>query len=321
LNIIFKLPDGQELPVVIENKSPCGSPYKRVYQGTLRQRLQDLVIRSGVTLCGAYPEAYGISPMAEVAILLPDNSFRYTGHGTKHPETNSMHAFGCINLLYLLTDEFPRLFLREGHSVEIGLYDRDLLRARDRLARLFAYHDSSESFSGDVPDDGSCPAKDKKALDLKYFLENVKCLEPEVREQLICDFVNFQYPTATGLYKFQSDYDRKLIQIAKLIDKLDAVLVTLKDELEGHPGFLSEKKKNYGSITKQDQSYIDLCGTSAIADCWAAHFAVDYHEFYGFDVMMNILYVAVMETRGEWYCWWDKLCQMYPTIKFTPPLS
>lgn len=318
MDLNFYLPNGKQIHVEIEKNSSClTSPYQRIYDGYLRLRLQDLVVRSGAVFCGSYPKA--TSPNNTVATLGNDSKFSYTGSGIDHPETVSMHAMGCINLLRMFVDEFPELFVPEPQSTSES-YNNKLLRVRERLTRLFVYHDSSEAFCGDYPDDGSFPEETKNSIELEIFKRNIEHIQPiEAKILLIRDFVSFQYPTVNNLYEFQSDYDFHLIQIAKLIDKVDAILASLKNELEGHPGFLSKKVETCGSITRQDLFFVNLCGTSAIADCWTAHFVTDYREFYGFESMMNLLYTAVIHTRGKWYPWWEKICQKYPDINFTPP--
>lgn len=312
----FNLP-GNKISIDIEDDTPTSSPYERIWNGYLRLRLQDLTVRSGMILYGAYPQMKGIvSPTAKVATLLTKDKFDYTGAGTKHPETVSMHTLGCIGLLCALIDEFPKLFVCEPRPINFSRSHREVLQIKDRLITLFLVHDGGEPFEVDFPDDGSWEKEMKNAIELEYFkinIRNISCRE--VKIQLIKDFVGFQNPTVANLFDGWRDYDQKIVQLAKLIDKVDAIFATLKNEKEGHPGFISKKEE----ITTQDQYFIDLCGTSAIADCWAAHFVANYHEFYGFDIIMNLLYVAVVDTRGKWYTWWDKFCEAYPTVKFTPP--
>lgn len=293
----FDTPNGQ-LAVNLPEATSL-TPAERVWQGLLIQRLQDLTARSGLILCGVYPQTTFYNyPSAH---RRSSGSIICTGVGSDIPETVTVHVRSCITLTRLLANEFPALFAP------------DPLAMRDEMIAVLEFHDGDEPFSGDEPDDGSQDKNSKNRRELQTFVQNISYLSDEnLKARLVQAFVHFQYPDPPhALYPGWTAHDRDVAQLTRLIDKADAVFSALLAERSGHAGHLSYKEEHYNGITADDAHYIQLCGTDCISDTWAAHFLHDFHHYYGFRQIASVLHAAVLEVRGTWYPWWGDLCKAF----------
>ena len=301
--LFFDTPNGELIVNVPETVNL--TPAERVWRSLVIQRLQDLTIRSGMVFCGVYPNS--TVPEHPPANYDASGRIAYSGIGCDIPETVTHHVRSCIAFTRLLSNEFPVLF------------KPNIVATRDNMISLFEYHDGDEPFFGDMPDDGSQDKKSKDERELQTFLRNIAYLSDEnLKANLVKAFVHFQYCTPLhALYPGWTARDRDIAQLTRLIDKTDAILSTLLAERTGHAGRLNHKAHHYGSITDDDAYYTQLCGTDRIADAWMAHFLHNYHDYYGFRVILSVIHAAVLEVRGNWYPWWDNVCKTFginPTL-------
>lgn len=236
-------------------------------------RLGNLVVRSGFGLCGCYENYHPDSPP-----------------NPRHPESDTEHASGCVELVRSLQAYYPELLTPE-------LYHR--------AEHLLKDHDLGENEYGDRPDDGSQNRSEKDQAELVGFALAVARLPAALRETAISDFICFQDPTFTGY----SEEVAHLVQLAKVIDKFEAILSGAVYEKSGAPGDLFYKEHHYSALTAQDRHFIQEChGDSSIVAGWLAHATHDYHAYYGFPYMLDVVKAAIIDIRGAWFPWFDEFC-------------
>ncbi len=237
----------------------------------------NMVIRSGLGLCGCY-----------------ENYDPAKGVDTHFPESVTAHVNGCLTIAQSLRMFYPYLLTPDGFQ---------------RLELLLKYHDIGENVYHDQPDDGSQDTFEKDQIELSSFIETVMVLPDQIRNCLIKDFIHFQ----DARYNYSADSSRfKLIQLAKVIDKFEAILSGLCYERFGIIGDLAYKDQHYGQLTSQDRYFInEIGGDSTLVSSWFAHTLHDYHEFYGFPFVLDILRVGVHEVRGQWFSWFDDFCKRH----------
>jgi len=237
-------------------------------------RRGNLVTRSGFGLCGCYG-AYD----------------PYSPPNPRHQESDTEHASGCVELVRSLQTYYPCLLTPELYR---------------RTEHLLKDHDLGENDYGDQPDDGSQNRAEKNQAELVSFALASARLPANLREIAISDFVCFQDSTFT---------DRPaeivhLVQLAKIIDKSEAVLSGIAYEKAGAPGDLFYKEHHYDTLTAQDRHFIaETDGDSSIVAGWLAHVVRDYHTYYGFPYVLDIIRAAVIDARGSWFPWFDEFCE------------
>lgn len=235
-----------------------------------------LVIRSGFGLYGVYGKSY--SPLAP-----PDN---------RHPESDTEHAAGCVGLMHNLRLYYPEL-------LPCYLYDR--------AEQLLVSHDLGEGAYGDRADDGSQDKAEKNRVELINFAVAAAHLPEPARTILIEDFIRFQDP----LCPYYPLPIAQMIQLARTVDKFEAVLSGLTYEKAGIKGDLSYKAEHHSRITPQDTDFAAQAhNDTSLVGVWSAHIIHDYHMYYGFPYLLDVLKAAVIDVRGDWFPWFDEFCQL-----------
>ena len=242
-----------------------------IWQTYKNVRAGDLVIRSGFGLCGVYD-------------YQSDAETNY-----RHPESDTEHASGCIEIARGLMRVFPQIFTTEEW---LRIYD------------LLKYHDLGEIIYGDHPDDGTQNTCEKNSVELEAFRQAIAYLPDTDVDTLLKDFQSFQNLD----FRIKSDDSRyHLASFAKLCDKLDAVLRAIIYELNGVGGDLTYKEQFHDSLSDRDAYYILLTGTTNIAPNWAIHFIDGCHFYPHFAIFFRILESAVREVNGgKFYDWLTK---------------
>lgn len=161
------------------------------------------------------------------------------------------------------------------------------------LITIALLHDVGEVATGDVPDDGNPFHDTKDQLEREAFEQYM--LGAFAREDLL--------PLKIAYTDFQEH--KGLGQFVYMLDKLEALL---------HLIWL-EQYEIYGDInakpvpTAQDSHYARLTGTPCATDCWIAH-SKDLFKDLPPDLTRHayeLLRVAVLDVRGEWFDWWDNV--------------
>lgn len=238
-------------------------------------RQGNLVVRSGFGLCGCYDSYDQSAPL-----------------NPRHPESDTEHACGCIEIMKCLGWYYPML-LAPGYF--------------GRAETLLKYHDTGENFYGDHPDDGSQNRDEKDFTELMELAATVADLPITEQRQLIEDFVHFQSP----LFPNYPQNEAEMVQLARAVDKLETILSAAAYEKAGAGGTLVYKEQHSGGITGQDRYFIDEIGDSSILASWLAHTVRDYHMYYGFPYVLDIVRAAVIDVRGEWFPWFDRFCESH----------
>lgn len=237
----------------------------------------NFVIRSGFGACGCYGPSYQLrSP-----------------HNPHKPESDTEHAAGCTLLLQCLRWFYPDLLSLDDYA------------CAENLLRL---HDIGENDIGDQMDDGSQDTATKDRDELSSFASAITYLPPIVRERLIRDFVYFQNPLDTRIPKVSIHR----IQLARTIDKLEAILSGVIYEAKGAAGTLDHKNSHYGLLTERDRQSIQITnGDSSIIATWLTQVVLHYHTYYGFPYVLDIVKAAVFDIRGSWFPWFDDFCKQH----------
>ena len=242
-----------------------------IWQTYKNVRAGDLVVRSGFGLCGVYE----FDPNA--------------GPNYRHPESDTEHAAGCIEIARCLMRAYPQIFTTD-----------EWLRIFD----LLKYHDLGETAYGDHPDDGTQDTEEKNSIELSTFTKLVAFLLSDGDDNLLQDFQSFQNLDSKSKHDDPRYY---LASFCKLCDKLDAVLHAIIYELNGVGGDLAYKEQCYDSLSDRDAYYILLTGTTKIAPNWAIHFMDSCHIYPHFAMFFGILESAVREVNdGDFYDWLEK---------------
>lgn len=222
----------------------------------------NFVVRNGFGLCGCYGNDYTYGD--------PPNYLRQ--------ESDTEHACGCVELINNLSYHYPAL-------LSSYLYERAEI--------LLKNHDLGENSCGDIPDDGNQDPSSKNRNELENFVAVALHLPVTIRQNLVADFIRFQDP----LFPDYPPAISRMIQLAKAVDKIEAVLSAILREKLSHRGDLTFKN-TIGGISVRDQAYIDAIGSSTVVDVWLAHAVHQYHMCYGFPYLLDIVKAAVLEVRG-----------------------
>lgn len=260
--------DAGLIPEVCPQSTKMWQLYKQARHG-------NLVVRSGLGLCGCYDD---YDPNA--------------APNPRHVESVTEHASGCITLAQGLVNNYQEILPAQLHS---------------RLTFLLRYHDIGENSYADRPDDGSQNVSEKEAVELAEFAMLTLNFTSTFRETAIKDFA--QFLDAKTAYDSNDQECFRVGQLARLIDKFEAVLSGVFYEKNGIQGDLKNKQLNYGPLTDQDQYYVDATGgASALVDVWSAHLVCGYYQFQDFPYLLDVLRAAVIDTRGLWFPWFDEFC-------------
>lgn len=244
------------------------------------------MIRSGFGLCGGYNNYHPDEP---------PNPYRR--------ESTNEHAGGCVELARSLQIFCPRL-------LPATLFPR--------MEHLLADHDLGENSYGDAPDDGSQNRLEKDAAELQEFIRIAQYLPADARQIAIEDFKCFQDPLNPN-YPLDISH---MVQLAKAIDKAEAVLSAAVRESLGVRLDLHYKSTHFSALTTQDQHFIaEAQNDSTILASWLAHYTMSYHRYYGFAALLAVIKAAVTEIRGAWFPWFDDFCtrNQIPATNLTPP--
>jgi len=237
--------------------------------------LGNYVIRSGLGFCGAYGPSYN-----------PDAPPNF-----RRPESDTEHASGCVELMYCLQIFYPNLLTPELFY---------------RAEHLLKNHDIGENHYGDRPDDGSQDKSEKDRIELKGFILAASYLPTSARTTAISDFVCFQNP----LSPHHSPDVARLAQLARVVDKLEAILSGIAHEKLGVSGDMQYKEQHYTPLTDQDRHFIAEAGSdSSLVASWLTHATYDYHQYYGFPYVFDIVKAAVIDVRGTWFPWFNDFCK------------
>lgn len=258
---------------IFEPASPDIHPFSLdIWRRYETVRLGNLVIRSGFGLCGCY-DSYQPEP------------------NPRRQESDTEHASGCVELVRSLAAYYPNLLLP---------------RLYPRLEHLLKDHDIGENNYGDQPDDGSQNRTEKDQVELTSFVLATARLPDEIRRLAIEDFIRFQTP----LDPVHPKELAQMAQLAKVVDKLETILSSAIYEKAGFPGDLTYKRSHYGGITAQDQFFIHASDDDpTILASWLAHATHNYHSYYGFPYVLDIVKAAVIDIRGQWFPWFDRFCK------------
>lgn len=155
-------------------------------------------------------------------------------------------------------------------------------------------HDVGEIATGDIPDDGNMEHESKDESERILF----DCLmapaysreDFSLLRKSYADFQDHQTLTGQAIY---------------CLDKLEAILQLIWLEQFEVYGLITAKPAS----TAQDLHFSALIGTPCATDVWAAHTkarikdlpdSITRHAY-------ELLRVAVVDVRGEWFPWWDKI--------------
>lgn len=246
-----------------------------------------LVIRSGFGLCGCYNKYQPNSP--------PD---------PHRQESDTEHASGCVEIVRSLAAYYPDLLTPNFYR---------------RAEYLLKDHDLGENEYGDHPDDGSQNRAEKDRSELISFALATAHLPAQLRQTLVADFIRFQDPLFPGHPRALAE----LVQLAKVVDKIEAILSATFYEKTGAAGDLFHKEEHYSTLTEQDRHFIREAGNdSSIVAGWLAHTVYEYHMYYGFPYLLDVVKAAVTDVRGAWFPWFDDFCErnQIPDTHTTHPL-
>ena len=243
---------------------------KNIWNMYKSYRENDVVVRSGSGYCGVY-RFNPAHPVKE-----------------DYVESDTLHSTTAEEVAQNFFRFYPNMF---------DIYEQK------RIILLLRYHDLGEK--RDIPDDGSSNPDEKFEMELGNLMERIYHLPPFMQEQLIRDFIMFEH---AGL-EYWSDRDRKIMQFAKLCDKLDAPLGAFVYELQGRKGSLAFKDKHYGGITDQDKGYIRQTGDDSQAGVWSAHFIDKYLFYEDVELFIAVIMEACIDVRGAVFPWMYEFCQ------------
>lgn len=252
----------------------------RIWHGYKIYEMGEFTLRSGVGLIGLTDMANPHETIAERFYRRGESILEHTSKLAYLCSTFSSNFPGGFNALNPFTDRF--------YKSDSGIIEDWLIFA------VALTHDIPEVFTGDIPDDGSRAHADKDEIERMLYEEKIAPAYSHEDYMLIREFFN----------SFQN-HDTPAGRALYCLDKLEAVLQLLWLERYEAYGLITAKL----SPTGQDIHYMKLTGTPCATDCWAAHLKDRIKDFptaitrhiYG------VLYVAVMDIRGEWFPWWNKI--------------
>ena len=243
---------------------------RRIWLTYRNYRENDKVVRSGSGYCGVYR-------------FNPAYPFK-----PDYVETDTLHS--------TTAEEIAQLFFR----FYPGLFD---IYEQKRIVLLLRYHDLGEDM--DIPDDGSVSLDEKFEKELGIYASKISFLPPFMQEVAIRDFIMFEHAS----FECWSDKDKRIMQFAKLCDKLDAPIGALIYELQGRKGTLRFKDEHFGDITEQDRMYISETGDDSQAAVWGAHFIDKYMYYDNVELFIAVLLEAFIDVRGVVPAWMYSFCQ------------
>lgn len=235
---------------------------------------------------GALVPRIGYELVGTASTTDPDESItdRFRLRGESIMEHSAKVAYLCSAFM----SHFPGIF-EDAPPFDDGLREHDAWL----VSTISLLHDVGEVAVGDIPDDGNPMHDIKDELERNTF---DCCMAPAYpREEYL--------PLRVAYADFQEH--RGFGQVIFALDKLEAILCLV----------WLEQYEIYGSVydkpttTAQDIHYASLTGTPCATDCWAAHSKdrlrdlppkLTHHIF-------ELLRVAVLDVRGEWFDWWDKI--------------
>lgn len=254
--------------------------HTRAWHGYSIYEMGKFIIRSGYCLVGL-ADRINLGSIFNTGATKPINE-TITERFYRRGESILEHAAKVAYLCTIMESNFPGFFNTPDS------FD-------SQLAFVVALiHDATEVFTGDIPDDGNPARLNKDELERELF--DVKIAPAFSREdymlirELYASFQNHDTPTGQALY---------------CLDKLEAVLTLLWLEQYDTYGLTTAKPDPTG----QDIHYMKLVGTPCATDCWAAHVKDRTKDFPDAITrhIYGVLCAAVMEVRGEWFPWWDKI--------------
>lgn len=232
----------------------------------------NFVIRSGFARCGCYGTSFRQSYL--------------NGHDYFRPESVTEHANGCLEILHCLESFYPKLLSKDEYH---------------RAWFLLKDHDNGEIIVNDQPDNGTQDAN-KHEREWQAFEQSVQYFPDNVAFALKRDFSAFQQP----LMPFPNELNR-LAQLARVIDKNEALLSGLFYEAYGTPGDLCHHK-SIEQLSESDQVFIRQTGSTKLVDVFTAHVLRDYHMYYSFPYVFDIVRAGVIAVRKQWFDWIDDFC-------------
>lgn len=235
----------------------------------------NFVIRSGFAYSGCYGKSFHPSQLS--------------GLDYSKPESVTEHASGCVEILHCLKIFYPNLLSADAYN---------------RAAFLLKDHDNGEIIISDQVDNGTQSA-DKIAREYQAFEESVRYFPASVAFELSRDFLAFQRP----FMPFPGELNQ-LAQLARVIDKNEVLLSGLFYEAYGTPGDLCHHK-SIEQLSESDQDFIRQTGSTKLVDVFTAHVLRDYHQYYGFPYVFDIIRAGVMAVRGEWFGWFVDFCRRH----------
>ena len=149
------------------------------------------------------------------------------------------------------------------HSLEVAMiahalctianvrYDENL--NADRAAVIALYHDASEIITGDMP------------TPVKYFNEQIsgayKQVESNAEAQLLSQLPEDLRPYYEGIFKTESEEEKKLRMYVKAADKLSALIKCIEEASSGNTEFKTAYKsteKSLKEMTKDIPAVMDF---------------------------------------------------------------
>lgn len=193
-------------------------------------------------------------------------------------ESDAEHAYGCGVLINLIAMHFPEMITPEEAFWYKFLMD---------------VHDLGECDDGDIPDDGKRDEELKNRRELQTIMKFGETFLPGKNADLTAFFREFQSrSTKRGRNVF-------------CLDKVETVLQGLRYESTGHGGDISVKMKTV-ELSAQDKRNMEMTGSTALVDIWAAHFLEVTRGMVEARIPRLILRAATENVRGEWFPWAEK---------------
>jgi hypothetical protein len=146
---------------------------------------------------------------------------------------------------------------------------------------MMLIHDSAETKTGDIADDGSKAGIDKDKEEYGFMCKFVDGFIKERAENILSIFRKFQ----------------KKKDIYYMIDKMEWILFA---------GFLTptecagsmEFKRMYYKLTNQDEHAISLTGTMRVVDAMVVHFMEHTHDIPGRDIFVGLIETMYLDIDG-----------------------
>ena len=201
---------------------------------------------------------------------------------------SSLEHQGNVTLLCnLFSSNFP------------GFFGQNTLTAQEfqhiwALSMVSLFHDVGEIKVGDLPDDGRRAHAVKQAEEYKAFLKFVETgFSPDDARDIIDG------------YKAFSDHNSYMYNALYALDKADAVLTLIFLEKNGVIGNMKHKV----DYTRLDKKTMEVTGTSNPVDCLALHLKMIFENLNLPDGITEPIYavlrVAILDTRNEFFNWWN----------------